>query len=531
MRLPSTILALALGLPGLVLGYAVPIHELMPGRALASEPALAEKLPAVTPGQLDAFRMWLDDAFRAHPDAAVRARYVQRYPTPAAFTARAFKRLMSLNDDLPQNGFDRAQGLPCTALEALRLGSAQADTDWRNRERIAHDDQGRPMKLSDGRDVPADPLILNFGSVRGLSSQAHAHYALTSAPLSSDPQVFRSTPWLFALPAGWPAGPVRAFGRENCQLHYDLGVLALLWGDPAGRALGHLFLGHGMHYLEDVGNQIHTVQIGHYDLLKKAKFLYWQRALITLGGYLADLKPWTRVGIELVTTHHVLSENLNAKRVLEAVAGKPVPPVIQEVLAGLTVDDPELVADFAKGVPAAAPGPAPRPARAAALLGCVVERSCREGGEVYRHMAGALDPRMARYGVLVDSEDVDPDAALGPGDDPEVAAHLDALYHLHARAYRRVGTALRRLYAAFAEDSRAATPEDRARRVRSFADALLVERLDMLDGEAARLAQYLRDPPRASAPSVHEPIFALWPLVPIALLLLLRRRRLQRGVN
>jgi len=252
-----------------------------------------------------------------------------------------------------------------------------------------------------------------------------------------------------------------------------------------------------------------------------ARLLQFERAVCTLGGYLADLKPWTKVGIDLLTTRHVISENLNAKRIAEALAGKPVPPVVRDTLAGLAQDDAELAGDIDRAVAKLAP--AGRPARAAAITGCVIERSCREGADLYRHMSGALAPRMTRYGVLVDSEDVDPDSTLGDANDPEVAAHLAAVYALQARAYRRVGTALRRLYHAFAED---ATPPEAARvaRVRAFADTLLAERLTELEGQEDRLAAYLADPPAASATTVHEPVYLALPLLPLALLAYAVRR-------
>ena len=500
--------------PAALLAYAVPIHKLMPGRALAGETmpgrALAERLPAVSPQELAEFRAWLDGQFRAHPDPAVRRRYVARFP--AALSAADLKRLLTLNVDRPIHGIDQAGGLPCTALEALQEGSTQPDTDYRNRERMAHDAHGQPLKLADGRDVPADPLVLNMGNARGLSSQAHAHYGLADVALSPDPAVLRDEPWRFGLNAGWPGGPVRSFAREFCQLHYDLAVLAILWGKPAGRSLAHLFLGQGMHYLEDVGNQVHTVQVGSYDLLKRAKLLTWERALFTLGGYAGELKPWTRVGIDLITTHHVLSEGLNAKRIFEALRNEKVAPVIRETLDGLSTDDPELARDLttALGAPTRA-GSRPRPA--AVITGCVIARSCLEGADLYRHMTGALHPRMHRYGVLVDDESFDPDTALGDPADPAVAAHLAAVYDLQRKAYRRVGTALRRLYAGFAADGQAGDPQARAQ---ALANAFVAERLDALDGEEERLARYLADPPAAGALTVHDPVWLLPPLVLMA---------------
>jgi hypothetical protein len=439
---------LALAAAGPSLGYAVGIHELFPERVLAREGELAaERLQPVTGADLAAFRDWLDGLFRAHPDAAAAAEYRRRWPSRARFDSAAFKTLMGLNAARRLNGFDIAEGLPCTALSALCRGSGQPDTDWRNRERLALDAAGRPIRLPDGREVPADPIVLNMGNARGLSSQAHAHYGLPDVPLSADPDVLRDDPRRFAMPAGWPRGPVRALAREYCQLHFDLAVLAALWGRPAGRSLAHLFLGHAMHYLGDVANQIHTVQVGYAGFFVTAHWLLLERRLLTLGGYLGESKPFAAIGIDLLTTHHVVSEALNEKRIREALAGRSVPAPVRAALGGLESGDPTFQHDLEAAL--ARLRPVEYDPCAGVITGRMIEHSSREGSDVYRHMAGAMSPRMSRYGVLVDDERHDPDTMLADASDPAVAAHLESLYRLHARAFARVGTAFRLLHSRF----------------------------------------------------------------------------------
>lgn len=528
--------ALALIVPRWAEAYAVRIHELFPLRCLPPSEALDRtRLSPVSSNDLDAFRGWLDSQFRNHPDPGVRQRYVTRWPTAASFDRRAFKRLMSWNLQKEVNGVDQAQGLPCTARQAISVGSGQSDTDWRNRERVALDAQGQPLRLPDGREVPADPLILNMGRVRGLSSQANAHYGLADVPLSAEPEVLKTDPRRFAMAHSWPAGPVRTFAREMCQLHFDLAVLARAWGTPAGLSLSHLFLGQGYHYLQDVGNQVHTVQVGYYDFFVKAKLLTWARALVTGGGYFGDLAPFEKVGVELLTTHHVVSENLNAKRIDEVLAnGLPPAGPIREAMEGLTQDDPALAASIDEALGDPVPGTASaRPEHAAAptlrqsegrakmaalVTDRLIEASSHEGADVYRHMAGALHGRMSRYGVVIDSEEGDPDKLLADTSDPAVKAHLEALYGLHAKAYRRVGTAMRRLHARYVDLAGVDVSTETAR---AFAAGLLADRLDELDGEERRLSQYMKNPPPAGQTTVKQPA---WLIVPLLLVVALGRR-------
>src|SRR5207302_10356964 len=111
------------------------------------------------------------------------------------------------------------------------------------------------------------------------------------------------------------------FAPQRAQLYADLAALAARWPSPGGPRLAALFTGAGWHYLQDVGSQLHTVQVGLYDFFVRAKLLYWGRAALTLGGYLAELRPFTSIGLDILTNHHVFAEELTAKRLVAAEAG------------------------------------------------------------------------------------------------------------------------------------------------------------------------------------------------------------------
>ena len=49
------------------------------------------------------------------------------------------------------------------------------------------------------------------------------------------------------------------------QIHLDLSLVAALTDMPSSKELSWQYAGQGFHYLEDIGNQIHTVQVGLFD--------------------------------------------------------------------------------------------------------------------------------------------------------------------------------------------------------------------------------------------------------------------------
>src|SRR5262249_47423292 len=128
----------------------------------------------------------------------------------------------------------------------------------------------------------------------------------------------------FAVAAGYPKGPILTLAAEMAQAHLDLALLASLTAAPdssaEGLSLTYLHTGQAFHYLQDVSNQIHTVQVGLYDFFVdafKARLLLSAR---TCGGYCGELRSLASIGIDFLTNHHTLSEALVRKRVLDAVA-------------------------------------------------------------------------------------------------------------------------------------------------------------------------------------------------------------------
>lgn len=492
--------------------YAPPIHALVPQRALSGHARLAPAiLTSPSPGDLDAFRTWLDAAFRTHPDKAVAAQYVALFPSPEDFDAAALKRLLQLNGAVPIEGLDVFGPTGLDALGLMSVGSVQPDQDGRNRGRLARDASGAPMTLPDGRKVPADPIILNMGDVEGLSSQAHAHYGLLP-DLSGDVEVLKREPRRFAVAAGWPAGPVMTLGPQMAQSHYDLAVLAQLWGGAGAPALSHLLLGQSLHYVADLCNQIHTVQVGYQGFFVQAKLLTLKRSLVTLGGYLGELRPFTSVGLDMLVSHHTWSESLMDKRVEEAQAGKPVAESVQAMLGALTQDDGEFKKDIEMAVAQGITRAGKQPYVPVALLVAqrLIDFSSREGGDLYRHAAGAAQPRMQQPGLVFDKNKDDPDAFVGDLSRPEVKAHLDSLYWLQAKGMARAGSATRMLFSRYEADA-GGDPEPRAARAQAFAAAFLSVHLQAMTEQRARLDGFLANPPPAPRRTYRDPVWLVGP--------------------
>jgi len=209
------------------------------------------------------------------------------------------------------HGFDLTpdDARPLTRGQLLQAASRWPDDDERNRHRYLRDPRTHEVaKASDGTPMPYDPATLDFGSLTGTSSQGHAHYGLVDGPLSDDPEVLKKDPARFAVPP-----TAHAWGAEFAQLYTDLALLAAGSGLPGGEWLSATFAGAAFHHLQDVANQIHTVQVGIYEFFESA---FWQstlRDLTTLGGLFGERKSLKQVGLRLIANHHLFSEDLFAK--------------------------------------------------------------------------------------------------------------------------------------------------------------------------------------------------------------------------
>lgn len=521
------LLAGALLAPTKASGYAIPIHIELARRALAKS-GLNNPAAPIDLKTAAAIRAAIDAYGRTEP--GVKDAWTKRYATPGAFDVFAEKQFLLLSPKESVYGIDRTDERLAgkSLLEVASLATGHPDEDWRNRERLAYSAERHPIKDKFGQRVPADPALLNMGKLGALSSQAHAHYGLPQLQFSDDPSVLQTEPRRFAKAAGWEGGPIITLASEMAQIHLDLALLAALSDGPTSRELSYYYAGAGFHYLEDVGNQIHTMQVGLFDFFKDAFIERLKLGLLTGGGYLGKMRSLASIGIDMITSHHVLSEELTGKRFREAVAGAGSEQA-KHLLTVPAEDDPE----FSKKLDEALAQLGPNPERgefAMAITRTLIDVSSFEGDKVYRATMAIADPALrTRHKVFLEEDD--PDKFLKPAS-PQLDQDLQTFWSLQERAFRRVGTALRR-WVALQEKAvaDAATPEAKEALRKAVLDRLVKRQLRMLDEADGRLERYLADPPRnVSAPERDTKLLAVdVGLVGLVLglpaFLFLRRRR------
>jgi hypothetical protein len=486
--------------------YNETIHAFLTVRAFAlRESWLAEELPAPAAEEIDALR-----AIFYREAAAGSASFRARFPSVDRFDAWEMKRYFMLNPKAQVHGFDPVDLRPMKRGELLAIASRWPDDDERNRYRFRYSADREVVHASDGSILPEDPATLDFGGLTGTTSQGHAHYGLVEGPLSDDPEVLKKDPRRFAIPK-----TAHAYGAELAQLYTDLALLAGASDLPGRDWLATCFAGAAFHHIEDVGNQIHTVQVGFYDFFRDAFLQSKLRDLVTLGGVFGPRRSLKQIGVRLVANHHLFSEDLFAKRVAEAISGAPGSAEVRDAIAGLDRDDPGLVVEAER-----------RLARSPDSFGgdlaqSVIELSSPEGAEVYR-LAYTLSARTLRQGgghEYDGSKGDDPDAYLAPPS-PERDRALARFYALEGRGLRRAATALRLWERQFEAALRARPAE-----IRTGAVARTVSFLDRYQTEAAtRRASYQPEKETASAISWGYPIAAV-ALVCSAVVLFARKRR------
>jgi hypothetical protein len=393
------ILILAVLLPLPALAYNEAVH------AFITRHALPDETPVVPPTQKDL------DAFRAlfWRRASAHAELARRFPSPESFTSWEFKQFLMLDPAAKVHGFDATpDDLAMTRGRVLELASRWPDEDERNRHRYLRDARTHDVvPAPDGSPMPYDPATLDFGSLSGTTSQGHAHYGLVEGPLSDDPDVLKKEPWRFAVPK-----TAHAYGPEFVRLYTDLSALAASSGLPSAAWLQAAFAGAAFHHLEDVCNQIHTVQVGIYEFFESAFLQSKLRDLVTVGGLFGERKSLEQVGLRLIANHHLMSEDLFAKH-------------FRELPLELDQPDPEI-------------------AQAPDLMRAIIERSSREAADVYR-LAWRFSAKTLRDGVYGHEYD------NTKGDDPDdYVAHtpqaqqaIGEFYVFQSRGLRRAVTALR----------------------------------------------------------------------------------------
>lgn len=453
---------------GPALAFSVDVHRWLTERALRGVVSVG---PLMTPTeeQYMAFWLWFGKALAspsgsAELDGQDPKRFVTRYPSPRAFDAFAIRGFLGLSQEptpavLGLETFDREGELD--RFNAVVRGSAQPDVDRRNQNRFAYDDKRNPLLTPDGRRVPADPTALNMGAATGIASQAHAHYQLAADKPSDDPAILQTEPWNFAVRMGFD-GPVETSAADMAQMHLDMAILMRAWSEEQQGAvsdyLAILWASAGLHYVQDAAGQLHTVQVGAYDVFVRAKLMWYLRGLQTAGGYLAPLPAFTAIGADLLRNLHFLAEAWMADQLDHARLGKPALPAIQRAWAALDKPesfkpDAELLAALGKQLePHLADPFKVQPWKdgqgaASILVHTLAKLGSREGAAIYQSALAMADGELLELGYKLDESLPLQPRHMASGE--AAAAATETMAQLQAKSVARALTATRLYWQAY----------------------------------------------------------------------------------
>jgi len=520
------LIATLLVAPATLVAYGIWIHSVVPLEALKdfkSPVAPAIRTQLVNSGLADAdlatFRRWFYDRAFALKNPAIHREWIKRWPTPASFDAKAFKTLLMVNPEAQVLGVDsfaavyRARtradialdptapytpGQKVTIATALEMGSVYPDIDRRNQDRLFRGPDGQVVLTAKGDTVPMDPMTLNWGRLTGLSSQAHAHIGLNHERHSSDPGTLSIAPWNFVVAMGYPTDSVESYAENNAQLYTDLSYLAMLKGGAGMDMLSYLYAGNAMHYLADVGNQIHTLQAGIEKFYSDATWDYWKHRLTHVFGLFGATPSRNSIGLDILTNHHTLSEKLfqielrQAWRLDSAGHKDSIPASMRGALDGLRSGDPL----FKRTLDALVISAAKKtwyPPFGEMLAHAVIDSSYREGSEVYRLTREFAVPQLHKLGVAVDFDTV-PDAQIWnwvqDRNDPAVKAAIDTFNIIQGRGLARVHEALNWWWDRYLFFGRTSAG-DRPRLVDGLVERLVVNQLNYLFAADQRREDYV----------------------------------------
>jgi hypothetical protein len=525
-----TRLALVIGLlaaPSAALGYGVWIHYIAPTEVLKDfKAAPGLNVPAIrtttlsgaTDADVARLRTWLYSRGAALKDAGVRSAFLKRYATPASFGLGAFKEFLMMNPEAKVLGVDsfaavyRARtpadvamdpttpytsGSPVTLENALRMGSVYPDLDRRNQDRLYRTADGKVVLTAKGDTVPFDPMTLNWGNLTGLSSQASAHIGLNHERHSSDPGVLTVTPWNFVAAIGYPTDSVESYAEANAQMYTDLSYITALGGGSGADMLSALFAGNAMHYIADVGNPIHTLQVGIKDIYTDATMQYWLGRLKTVFGLLGHTPSRNSIGLDILSNYHTLSEKLFQAELREAVrldsAGKKdsISPAMKGALDKFRNGDPtfrrvltSLMVNSARK--------AAYPEYGRLIAGAVIDSGFEDGAAIYRLTRTIAVSSLRKAGVRVDFDTIPESRVwefIRDRSDPSIRAALDTFNIVQGRGLGRVYEALTAWWNAYQGTRLMHT--DRARVTDWMIGRLIVNRVNYLAYADARRADYI----------------------------------------
>jgi len=274
------------------------------------------KIPCPSEFPISAFLGFLYDSMQSEE---VR----KRWNSKERFGLSALKSLLDLSrhKDVIIAGMDF---LPCeddsTMMGLLLRECTRPDEDMRNQNRFAFSEEGQEIRGT-RYPFPDDPVVLDMGGIYGLRGQAHAHYVLKEGfggwlgremdkkPLSTSPFVLFKQPESFALStSGLPS--VITLGADMAISHTLLALAASYWKEEAAKRLSLTFFGHSLHYLQDASDPLHTVQVGHICVVRRAGIEFLKQAVLSFGGLFGKVQSPTSIVADALSNLHLFAEAL-----------------------------------------------------------------------------------------------------------------------------------------------------------------------------------------------------------------------------
>mgnify|MGYP001576863692 CR=1 FL=1 len=382
------LLALLAALPAH--GFEPTLQEAITRKALAEVAGVDASVGAAPRGAIDGLRRWLYAEVATLPDAALRARFLARYPDVRSFDAAALKELLGLSGSPARrvDGIDSSRVTGnSSVLDVLAASSAGPDVDLRHRDRVVYAGN-RPQEASSGAVVPLNPAETHFGPPSGAASDAYAFVTLAPGA-GPDEAALPDRPSEFATPIR-AEGAATGFGPHFAGLEADLAAVVARFPSQGARALSLTHLGATLNYLAKAASPGWVVQFGSPIFLQAARGQYAWRAFITSGGTLGPLRSEWVIAEAIQRNYRRFLDRLLAERL----TARALPAMDDALLAGA-----RQAAAGLSGAPLAE-----------ALARWAATDAARDAPLVYAEAIAATCPRMRLEGFVFH----DPKAQLVP---------------------------------------------------------------------------------------------------------------------
>ncbi len=374
-----------------------------------------------------------------------------RYPDPP--DTWTWKQVFQLAPTARVFGIDRLDVRATSNLVLIAEASRQPDVDRRNRDRLAFDTRRRPFLDSLGSPVPADPAMLEFGRLGDSSSQLHAHRGGVGGTESGNAASGGGASGDAAGRPGTAATTGRyadyTLGAAMVQLHVELSLLAGLGSGAGANELAWLYLGHAIHYLEDLGNPWNIVPLPVDIFARDALFASLWNKLSTGGGYFGDVRAVSSLERDILTSHGRIADALVSERLRDAQEGRSS-AVADRLLAQLRATDAGDEAAFDEAAFDEALAARDGTSSAAIfgfgerLAGALVARSAADAAPLAAATRDLSAPRYRTAGPPFDPG-LTPVAEAVVAPTAENEAEYERFWELQGRSMRRTGLATRRL--------------------------------------------------------------------------------------